>query len=431
MLPARAARPVALGSVGAPVRKHSVSRSLVRVAAIPAAGRPNAFLEAENEEQFFGALNAEIEKGTIPKQLYPLWADFFKSYKDAILSADLPTHDIKLVTQVQASIADTVMNQFVDPYTFPSYHQGILEPYNYFQFGQKYVGSLIDFSKSFLGYTDRFALIEEQLAAGDNVIFLANHQSEADPGIFAHMLLDAHPKLAKDVIYVAGDRVITDALCKPFSMGRNLFCVHSKRYMDAEPEKKAEKTATNRKTLRAMGEALAKGGANLWIAPAGGRDRTDESGEYVPAAFDPGSVELMRTLGKKAERAGRTTHLYPFAMYSAPLMPPPKGVVSALGEKRVVNFTGVGISVGPAIDYDSIIAGIDDRDLAAVTLTKAVYKEVCAQYSELVKAIQEPASAPAAFSQPWKKQPAAAESNGNGSASSSGFFGKLKTLLKL
>lgn len=31
-----------------------------------------------------------------------------------------------------------------------------------------------------------------------------------------------------EVIYVAGDRVVTDALCKPFSMGRNLFCVHSK-----------------------------------------------------------------------------------------------------------------------------------------------------------------------------------------------------------
>ena len=30
------------------------------------------------------------------------------------------------------------------------------------------------------------------------------------------------------MIYVAGDRVVTDALCKPFSMGRNLFCVHSK-----------------------------------------------------------------------------------------------------------------------------------------------------------------------------------------------------------
>lgn len=46
--------------------------------------------------------------------------------------------------------------------------------------------------------------------------------------MWALLLEDAFPHLATDVIYVAGDRVVTDALCKPFSMGRNLFCVHSK-----------------------------------------------------------------------------------------------------------------------------------------------------------------------------------------------------------
>ena len=41
------------------------------------------------------------------------------------------------------------------------------------------------------------------------------------------LLLEAvQPGLATDVVYVAGDRVVTDPLCKPFSMGRNLFCVH-------------------------------------------------------------------------------------------------------------------------------------------------------------------------------------------------------------
>lgn len=58
------------------------------------------------------------------------------------------------------------------------------------------------------------------------MVLLANHQTEADPGVFAHMLISSHPNLATDVIYVAGDRVVTDALSKPFSMGRNLFCVH-------------------------------------------------------------------------------------------------------------------------------------------------------------------------------------------------------------
>lgn len=39
----------------------------------------------------------------------------------------------------------------------------------------------------------------------------------------------------------AGDRVVADPLCKPFSMGRNLFCVHSRKRMDDVPELKAEK----------------------------------------------------------------------------------------------------------------------------------------------------------------------------------------------
>lgn len=33
------------------------------------------------------------------------------------------------------------------------------------------------------------------------------------------------------VTYVAGDRVITDLLAKPFSMGKNLLCVNSKKHM--------------------------------------------------------------------------------------------------------------------------------------------------------------------------------------------------------
>ena len=39
-------------------------------------------------------------------------------------------------------------DQFRNPYTFPSFHTRILEPYNYYEFGQRYVRNLIDFEKS-------------------------------------------------------------------------------------------------------------------------------------------------------------------------------------------------------------------------------------------------------------------------------------------
>lgn len=74
--------------------------------------------------------------------------------------------------------------------------------------------------------------------------------------MWALLLEKTHPQLATDVIYVAGDRVVTDPLCKPFSMGRNLFCVHSKKRMDDQPELKAEKQRTNRRTVVEMGKAL-------------------------------------------------------------------------------------------------------------------------------------------------------------------------------
>ena len=112
-----------------------------------------------------------------------------------------------------------------------------------------------------------------QIAAGENVIVFANHQTEADPAVWAHMLEAAQPQLATDVIYVAGDRVVSDPMCKPFSMGRNLLCVHSKKHMFDDPDTVDAKQRQNRKTLVTMARLLNEGGKLIWIAPSGGRDR--------------------------------------------------------------------------------------------------------------------------------------------------------------
>ena len=75
-------------------------------------------------------------------------------------------------------------------------------------------------------------------------------------GVWALLLEATHPSLATEVFYVAGDRVVADPLCKPFSMGRNLFCVHSRKHLDDIPELKEAKQRTNRKTLTEMSRAL-------------------------------------------------------------------------------------------------------------------------------------------------------------------------------
>lgn len=108
-----------------------------------------------------------------------------------------------------------------------------------------------------------------------------------------------------------------------------------------------------------MSTALAEGGKLLWIAPSGGRDRRDPATNItVPSSFDPAAVELMRALLAKAGRPG---HLYPFAMYSYDLMPPPDYVEKDVGESRVTNYTGCGVSVLPALDVDALLSGEEDK----------------------------------------------------------------------
>ena len=47
--------------------------------------------------------------------------------------------------------------------------------------------NLVDFQNSVVGHLENFDRVAAYLAAGDNVVMLANHQTEADPG--AHPLL--------------------------------------------------------------------------------------------------------------------------------------------------------------------------------------------------------------------------------------------------
>lgn len=162
------------------------------------------FAAVRSEEEFFGALQKGVDSGKLPKEFYPAFQDFYNNYKQTVLNSDAPDASPELVARVMGSIADRTFNQFLDPYTFPSYHTRLLEPYDYYKFGQTYVRTLINFNKSVVGHLDRFQKVQEQLDAGDNVVLLANHQTEADPGVWALLLEKVLPRLATEIIYVAG-----------------------------------------------------------------------------------------------------------------------------------------------------------------------------------------------------------------------------------
>lgn len=185
---------------------------------------------------------------------------------------------------------------------------------------------------------------------------------------------------------MAGDRVVTDLMAKPFSMGRNLLCVHSKKHIDDEPELKPAKQRQNMRTLKEMERLLREGGKLLWIAPAGGRDRR-RNGVLMPDSFDPGAIEMMRRLGTKPTCA--KTHFYPFAMATYDIMPPPEVLEKSLGEKREVRFTGVGLSVAPEMDLSpdgTWAAGLPadaDADQRQGALSRAVHAEVAREYEAI------------------------------------------------
>ncbi|KAJ0769314.1 Glycerol-3-phosphate acyltransferase [Helianthus annuus] len=227
--------------------------------------------------------------------------------------------------------------------------------------------------------------MEEQLKQGENVILISNHQSEADPAVIALLLETTNPYISENIIYVAGDRVITDPLCKPFSMGRNLLCVYSKKHMNDVPELADMKRRANTRSLKEMALLLRGGSKIIWIAPSGGRDRPDPvTNQWFPAPFDASSLDNMRRL---VDHAGVVGHIYPLAILCHDIMPPPPQVEKEIGEKRLISFHGTGISVAPEVDFQKATASCGSPEEAKAVYSQALYDSVCEQYNVLQSAI--------------------------------------------
>ena len=208
------------------------------------------FTFVQSGEAFMATIDSLLAAGKISQKVHAGLTELFTNYRAALVKSPRESNADKEAAMMIASIAERVAVQGFDPYTFPSRHERMLEPFDYYAFGQRYCGNLINFDTSFVGNAEGFRRIRSQLDAGDNVVVMANHQSEADPGVWAWMTQYISSSLATDVRYVAGDRVVLDTFAKPFSMGRNLVCVHSKRHMEDDPELRAEKMKTNQRSVR-------------------------------------------------------------------------------------------------------------------------------------------------------------------------------------
>ncbi|XP_010538386.1 PREDICTED: glycerol-3-phosphate acyltransferase, chloroplastic-like [Tarenaya hassleriana] len=361
------------------------------------------FLDARSEEDLLSGIRKETEAGRLPPNVASGMEELYWNYKNAVLSSGVSRADEIVLSNMSVAF-DRMLLDVEDPFTFSPYHKAIREPFDYYMFGQTYIRPLIDFKNSFVGNASIFSEMEDKLRQGHNVVLISNHQTEADPAIISLLLEAKYPYIAENIKCVAGDRVITDILCKPFSMGRNLICVYSKKHMYDDPELVEMKRRANTRSLKEMAVLLRSGSQLVWIAPSGGRDRPDSStGEWHPAPFDSSSVDNMRRLVEHSDAPG---HIYPLALLCYDIMPPPPQVAKEIGERREISFHGAGLSIGPKISDTNAAANCNNPNETKEAYSQALYNSVKEQYEVLKSAIHgrrglEASTPTVSLSQPW------------------------------
>lgn len=296
-----------------------------------------------------------IENTDIPKDIRKNTQEFYKSYLAA--SKKGRWNETEVISLFE-TLCKLIKNQLKEPYTFPPFHLAITSTFNYYEFGLKFIRPILDMERSSLKGLQNLQNIKETIEKKENVILLSNHQTEIDPQIIS-LLIEPHAKnLAQDMIFVAGHRVTTDPLAVPLSLGRNLLCIYSKKYIDQPPEKKTEKLQHNQRTLKIMEELLREGGKCIYVAPSGGRDRKGADGKIQVAPFDPDSIEMFYLI---AQKSGRKTHFHTLALSTYEILPPPSVIHKDIGEERITHFHPAHLFFGSEIDMTKDADESSDR----------------------------------------------------------------------
>mmetsp|Transcript_12096 Transcript_12096/g.16144 ORF Transcript_12096/g.16144 Transcript_12096/m.16144 type:complete len:423 (+) Transcript_12096:52-1320(+) len=342
------------------------------------------------KDSLLETIKAAIETKSLIAPLSYFVEEYFAASNDAARSgSDLDISPKAVADRIMSSIQLGMKHGLgSDTYLFDVRHVALRgknpeeeggNTFDFYEFGCDFFRPTMDLKNSIVMGKENAEKAFAQIEAGENVVFLANHQSEADPQVFS-ILLEAigRGEEAAQVTYVAGHKVTTDPLAIPFSMGRNLLCIHSKKHINVDPDSKAIKQRQNLSAMSSMLAMLKEGGASLWVAPSGGRDRRNlETGEVPIAPFDQKTVDMFRLMGNKSKKP---THFYPLAMVSYDLCPPPDFIDPGVGEQRNVRFVPIGINI---MDEVENVGGVESRHLFTENAEKACDEG----YKELLEAI--------------------------------------------
>jgi glycerol-3-phosphate O-acyltransferase len=315
---------------------------------------------------YLSKLESYSKTNKLPKELSEVLHQFYFTYTSAAKDNNSPP---EVFESILVKFLDQVYAQINEPYTFEPFHQSITAPFNHYQFGLDFIRPIVISKKSKILHPKNIERIDQQISQGDNVILLANHQTELDPQAISLLLEEKYPKLAESMIFVAGHRVTSDPMAVPFSKGCNLLCINSKKYIEDNPALKPEKLLHNQRTMMRMSQLLSEGGKCIYVAPSGGRDRRNREGKIEVAHFDPQSIEMFWLMSQRAEHP---THFYPFALSTYHLLPPPDHVKKNLGEHRHTQATPVHIAFGNEIDMEKF-PGCDHLDKKHKRTVRAHY----------------------------------------------------------
>jgi len=306
----------------------------------------------------------------LPAKYQKIFSDFAENYSNIVGKEE----GLRVFSKFAEALALLEKNK---PH-FDHFHRKVRSPFDFYALGLDLFRPIVNLDQSLLIGKEHIETIEELCKNKENVFLFANHQSEADPQLISLLLEKQFGALAEEMIFVAGERVITDPLAIPMSMGRNLLCIYSKKYFDIHKDRRLQMQEHNKKSIQVLGSLLDQGGACIYIAPSGGRDRPDKNAVFQVAEFDPQSIQLCRLLGSKSKQK---THFFPLALNTHGVLPPPDGLQVELGEKRKINRSAIGAAFGKEISFPEF--GTQDKEERKTLGAKYVCQLVKNLYEQL------------------------------------------------
>lgn len=278
--------------------------------------------------------------------------------KAAKNNPDLPGDPVDFTEMMFSTLLELCHRACQTPIQFGSIHQKIRQPFDYYKFSIEFASVLVDRCKSTVTGQEHIRRAVEYASQGHNIIFLSNHQSEGDPyaiDLLLRWIVSCEANFCEHIYFMAGDRVRDDPVVMPFSAGRNLLTVFSKKHMNDEPELRSHKISHNKRTMAETMKMFQKGGHVVWMAPSGGRDRRNhETGRVEISTFNESSIDMMKLTAMKS---GKPCHFFPMALWTYDMLPPPSKVGGAeKGEERVANFIPMHMHVGEELDLLTIVS---------------------------------------------------------------------------